>query len=264
LKGGSINTYGPWKTPDHVASYAAIHAKLNKRYLPFAKLKFEDEPAKSTIANWGTRGHECMATMPLFPLSRSSRGDVADRLLQGHLCRKGCDIQPAPPAVCVNGASTGTHRTPCDFVVDGKRAESKAAMMDWDDTNKRWRIEFHRIEKSKHDLLYISFYSPSAMHVVLYDHRASTSTSKTRNFKAPTNMVDIHQAEKYLLKRLAKFRGFRYLARFDFGEGDAAKVKEIGVRNGVWSSSSTDEEDDEEEEEEEASDDDEPKRQRLE
>lgn len=265
-KGGYIKTCGPWKTPDHVASYKEIHKKLNERYLPFAKLEFEDEPAKSTIANWGTRGHECMATMPLFSLSGASRGDVADRLVQDHLRRKGCNVQPAPPGVCVNGQSTNVRSTPCDFLVDGKRAESKAAMMNWDDTNKLWSIQFQSIDKSKHDLLYFSFFSPKAMHVILYDHRASTSTSKYRSFYAPRGMVDIKQAEKHLLKLLAKFRGFRYLARFDFYEGDAAKVKEIGVRNGVWSSSSVDEEedDDEEVEEEEASDSDEPKRQRLE
>ena len=266
-QGGVINTFGPRKTPDHVASYTAIHTKLNKRYTAFAKLKFEDEPAKSTIANWGTRGSDCMAKMPLFSLSGSSRGDVADRLVQGHLGRKGCTVQPAPPAVCVNGQSTGARTTPCDFLVNGKRAESKAAMMDWNSTNKYWYIKFRNIDKSKHDLLYLSFFSPTSMHVFLYDHRTSNSTSTTRNFVAPTNVVDIRQAEKHLLKNLARFRGFMYLARFDFCEDDCARVSEIGVRNGVWSSSSSIEEEEEEdeeevEEEEEESSDDEPSAQR--
>jgi len=262
-KGGFINTVGPRKTPDHVASYTAIHTKLNERYTPFAKLKFEDEPAKSTIANWGTRGSDCMERMPLFPLSLPSRGDVADRLVQGHLCRKGCTVQPAPLGVRINGASTGARSTPCDFLVNGKRAESKAAMMGWDVTDKRWRVQFKGIDKSKHDLLYLSFFSPTSMHVFLYDHRASTSKSTKRAFVAPKDMVDIRQAEKHLLKSLARFRGFGYLARFDFCEDDCAKVSEIGVRNGVWSSSSSIEEDDEEVEEEgEESDDDEPSAQR--
>jgi hypothetical protein len=73
-------------------------------------------------------------------------------------------------------------------------------------------------------------------------------------------MVDIKQAEKHLLKKLAKFRGFRYLARFDFCEGDCSKVREIGIRNGVWSSSSVEEEE-EEVEEEESDDEPSPKRQ---
>ena len=106
--------------------------------------------------------------------------------------------------------------------------------MKWDIVQKRWVVHFVDVQKQKHDVLYLSFFSPTAMHTFLYDHAVRETTSTTLAFDAVCNEPCIRTAEAVLVKKLAKWHGLTYLCRVDFADGDYERVVDIGVDNGAW------------------------------
>ena len=231
-------------------SYNGIIKKLVSRYVYVDNPLLQEEPFASAIASWSTRGADAMAEMPLSMLSSVSRGEVASRLVQRALTRFGCNVAPAPLGTRVNGSSTGSHSTPSDFLVDGKRAECKSAMMTWNVVYKEWWVKFKEVQKTKHDVLYLAFFSPRTMHVFLYDHALRETAATTLTFHAKRNDPSVASAETLLVKNLAKWHGLTYVARYAFGPTDVERVRQIGMAAfadlGTWYYQPDDDEDEDE------------------
>jgi len=250
--GGKVTAYGPCNVTNPLAAYNALVKKLEARYTKHYEFEFGDEPWKSLIASWPTtRGATAMDPMPLSMLSSVSRGNAAERLVRIALKEHGCIVEDAPMGVQVNGASTGRASTPCDFIVDSQRAESKSAMMNWDVTHKRWRVVFVKVQKAKHDVLYLSFFSPTSMHIVLYDHRVRETRTTTLAFHGECNNPCVRSAEQHILKNLAKWHGLTYIARVDFYDGDKERVVQVGMTNPLWNPEAVVEQDEDKDDEDE-------------
>ena len=55
-------------------------------------------------------------------------------------------IEDAVPGTCTNGSKRGQHQAPYDWQRDGVRVACKSAQLQWNVSNRYWRVQFHAIK----------------------------------------------------------------------------------------------------------------------
>ena len=195
-----------------------------------------------------TPGEELYANTPLAALGKATTGKMGERAQQVLLKLCGCDITHAARGVCVDGSARGANSTACDFQVDALKAEAKSAKMYLD--GKCWKVGFECVKLEAHDLLYLACLFPSGIHVFLYrakkdeqgewcghglSNKGVSTESGGRKIQFYSSVNDGPEAaETRLLDQMSRWHQFTYVGVVPFGDGDRARVLDLGRKSCKW------------------------------
>ena len=122
--------------------------------------------------------------VPLAELSSTPRGKTLTWLARQIDAKRhpGAQIEDAVAGVRVNGAKRGQSSTPYDWQRDGKRIACKSAQLNWDQTSRRWRLQFSNVKlafgdaPAAFDELLLAAYTPRGVYLYRHDLRLGVST----------------------------------------------------------------------------------------
>ena len=242
VEGRPITIKGPSNVSSFEAAREAILAKVLEHHTPVGEVLLSD-PAYDGIFRRMTAGEEARDGCPLAPLAPKPRGNAAEQLTRIVLKMLGQPTQDAERGKDRNGAELGKASTPNDFRVerDGswKTAENKSATMYRDTSHERWELPFQNVKADKHELLFLTFLTRNAAHILEYAGENGRGGIGVRTgekgeeirFTAARGASGIpaddpDAAEDYLLRNMI-WCGATYLARVAFTPDDARRVAAI-------------------------------------
>lgn len=114
--------------------------------------------------------------LPLADVPPKVRGDILETVTRDFLRRENT-VEDAPRTACVNGQARGRNSTTCDFLVNGKRVEIKAAQLRYDARRRYWSATWRWIKSDAHDELYLILYAPTGAYAYKHDGVFGVSTT---------------------------------------------------------------------------------------
>lgn len=239
--GGQVIIYASYHQPSFENAHKQLVDKMRSNFEFLGKVSFT-HPSYKDIFSMSTIGEDVYEGAPLASLSHCARGKALERLVRCVLEETGEKTEEAEGGKDCSGKKLGKNSTTSDFKVGGKRGEAKSSIMTWNKKDRCFKINFAAVKSSLHDRLFLSFMTPTHVHIFEYcGERGKTKNGvsteargETIEFTAgggDTGAKTWKGAENHILKKI-KYgwgEGGRYVARVAFGEGDAERVMEIGA-----------------------------------
>ena len=242
--GGKVAICASYHQPSFEDAHKQLVNKMRSNFEFLGKVRFT-LPSYKDIFSMSTIGEDVYEGSPLSSLSGSARGVALERLVRCVLEETGEKTEEAEGGKDCSGNKLGKGSTTSDFKVGGKRGEAKSSIMGWNKQGRRFQIEFQAVKSSLHDRLFLSFMTPTHVHIFeYYGKRGKSKTGVSTEAKGETitfyagggnnGSRTWKEAEKDILRKIKCYwgKGGRYVARVAFGEGDAERVMKIGAEKG--------------------------------
>ena len=188
-----------------------------------------DDPVYKDVFAITKRSEDDYATTPFACLSSKARGDALEHVMFAALAQcMGWTLTEPAAGVCVNGASTGKNRTPCDRMRGAVRLEGKAALLVYHKRERCYSTQWKNIHPERHDELYFAILTPSFISVHKRSDKlelSGTGGVKKKTVNAPTRHT-VENAATAILKKLQDDQ-CEYLCKIDIETEDFARFWEL-------------------------------------